>query len=89
MDTTGWRPKRRKELGRSRGSTRPPLLRAECAAIAALAYRRLGRTEEAEERRAEAAAGFSALGAVRLLAHFEADWSDGGRSGGGVPPRTP
>jgi tetratricopeptide (TPR) repeat protein len=65
------------------------LLRAECAAIAALAYRGLGRTEEAEERRAEAAAGFSALGAVRLLAHFEADWSDGGRSGGGVPPRTP
>lgn len=51
------------------------LLEAECAALAALAYRALGRTELAEARRAEAVEVFRNLGAVKLLQRFEADWS--------------
>jgi tetratricopeptide (TPR) repeat protein len=49
------------------------LLQAECAAISALAWRALG-DPRAEARRAEAAAGFTALGATRLLATFEEQW---------------
>jgi hypothetical protein len=51
------------------------LLQAECAAISALAWRRMG-DPRAEARRAEAAAGFTALGASRLLAAFEERWND-------------
>jgi tetratricopeptide (TPR) repeat protein len=51
------------------------LLRAECAALAALAYRSLGRLELAEERRAEALDAFRALGAAKLLERFDRDWS--------------
>jgi hypothetical protein len=50
------------------------LLQAECSAIAALAWRALG-DSRAEARRAEAAAGFTALGASRLLASFDERWS--------------
>lgn len=50
------------------------LLAAECAAVSALAHRVLGLAERAERRRAEAVAGFRALGAIRLLQRFEADW---------------
>jgi len=51
------------------------LLKAECAALAALAYRALGRTETAEARRAEAVEAFRGLGAVKLLERFEEDWT--------------
>ena len=50
------------------------LLRAECAALAALAQRALGRGETAEERRAEAVGIFRSLGAARLLQRFEREW---------------
>jgi tetratricopeptide (TPR) repeat protein len=50
------------------------LLQAECAALAALAWRALG-DARAEARRAEAAAGFTALGATRLLSAFEERWT--------------
>jgi hypothetical protein len=50
------------------------LLASECAALAALALKRLGRGAEADERRAEAEAGFRALGAVRLLERLAEDW---------------
>jgi tetratricopeptide (TPR) repeat protein len=50
------------------------LLRAECSALAALANRALGRTAEAESRRADAIEAFSALGAVTLLERFAAEW---------------
>jgi len=50
------------------------LLQAECAALAALAWRALG-DPRAEARRAEAAAGFTALGASRLLSAFEEQWN--------------
>jgi len=50
------------------------LLAAECAAVAALTFQRMGRTAEAEERRAEAEAGFRALGAVRLVERLREDW---------------
>ena len=51
------------------------LLKAECAALAALAYRALGRRETAEARRAEAVDVFRGLGAARLLERFEEEWS--------------
>jgi hypothetical protein len=51
------------------------LLKGECAALAALAYRALARAETAEARRAEAVAVFRGLGAVKLLERFEEDWS--------------
>jgi tetratricopeptide (TPR) repeat protein len=51
------------------------LLVAECAALAALAYRAQGRTDIAEARRAEAVEVFRSLGAVKLLERFDADWS--------------
>ncbi len=51
------------------------LLKAECAALAALAHRALGQAESAELLRAEAEDGFRYLGAVRLLERFESDWS--------------
>jgi tetratricopeptide (TPR) repeat protein len=54
------------------------LLRAECASLAALACRALGRLELAEARRAEAAAIFGQLGAVRLSKRFEEEWSAAG-----------
>ena len=50
------------------------LLGAECAALAALAYRAQGRTDIAEARRAEAVEVFRSLGAVKLLERFDADW---------------
>ena len=50
------------------------LLQAECAALAALAWRGLG-DARAEARRTEAAAGFTALGASRLLSAFEERWN--------------
>jgi tetratricopeptide (TPR) repeat protein len=50
------------------------ILAAECSAVLALALKRLGRTAEAERRRAEAEAGFSSLGAVRLLERLAEDW---------------
>jgi hypothetical protein len=43
------------------------LLQAECAAIAAQAWRALGDPARAEARRAEAVAGFTGLGAVTDL----------------------
>jgi tetratricopeptide (TPR) repeat protein len=51
------------------------LLKAECAALAALAHRALGQAESAELLRAEAEDGFRNLGAVKLLERFESDWS--------------
>jgi tetratricopeptide (TPR) repeat protein len=51
------------------------LLKAECAAVSALAHRGLGLQDMATNRRAEATAGFRGLGAARLLERFEADWS--------------
>jgi tetratricopeptide (TPR) repeat protein len=51
------------------------LLRAECAALAALAHRALGFADLAESRRREAVEGFLALGAARLLERLEADWA--------------
>lgn len=52
------------------------LLAAECAAVAALALRALGRTEEALARRAEAENGFRALGALVLLERLSREWSE-------------
>jgi hypothetical protein len=54
------------------------LLRSECAAIEARAWRFLGDSARAEARRSEAVAGFTRLGATRLLAAFEAEWAAGG-----------
>jgi Tetratricopeptide repeat len=51
------------------------LLRAECAALAALAHRALGSPELAERRRRQAIDGFLKLGAVRLLELLETDWA--------------
>jgi len=51
------------------------LLAAECATVAALALRALGRTAEAEERRQESQARLRALGARTLLERFERDWN--------------
>jgi tetratricopeptide (TPR) repeat protein len=51
------------------------LLKAECAAISALAQRALGRTDAAESRRAEAVEGYQELGAVKLLERFLLEWS--------------
>ena len=50
------------------------VLAAECGAVAALALKRLGRLPEAEERRADAEAGFRSLGALRLLERLADDW---------------
>lgn len=50
-----------------------PLLRAECAALAARAARRLGRTAEADRHQGEARATFQALGAGLQLARLE-EW---------------
>ena len=52
------------------------LLRAECAALAALAGRALGRKELADERRTEAVELFRTLGAATLLQRFEDEWSE-------------
>jgi hypothetical protein len=62
------------------------LLRAECAALAALAHRALGYPELAERRRREAIDGFLKLGAVRLLERLDADWIRPPRT---APPETP
>ena len=51
------------------------LLRSECAAIEAKAWQSLGDTVRAEARRADALAGFTGLGATRLLAMFEEEWA--------------
>jgi tetratricopeptide (TPR) repeat protein len=50
------------------------LLAAECAGIAALALRALGRLEQATERRTEAVAGFRRLGAATLLERLQRQW---------------
>jgi len=50
------------------------ILAAECAALSALTLKRLGRTSEAEERRAEADVGFRSLGALRLRQRLADDW---------------
>jgi tetratricopeptide (TPR) repeat protein len=50
------------------------VLAAECSAVLALALKRLGRPAEAEQRRAEAEAGFSSLGALGLLERLTEDW---------------
>lgn len=55
------------------------VLAAECAALLAVALRRLGRTGEAELRYAEADAGFRQLGAVRLLERLADEWRAAGR----------
>lgn len=52
------------------------VLGAECAALLALTLRRLGRGAEADERRAEAEAGFRAFGAARLLERLAEDWKN-------------
>jgi hypothetical protein len=54
------------------------LLAAECSAVAALALQRLGRPEPAEDRRAEAMAGFDRLGATVLAARLASAWTEGG-----------
>ncbi len=51
------------------------LLKAECAALIALAARALGRTGLAGERREEALRLFRELGAVTLLQRFEEEWA--------------
>jgi tetratricopeptide (TPR) repeat protein len=50
------------------------LLKAECAAISALAHRALGADDAAAGRRAEAVAGFRSIGAASLLERFESEW---------------
>jgi tetratricopeptide (TPR) repeat protein len=50
------------------------LLAAECSALAGLVLKRLRRSAEAEERRAEAESGFRSLGALRLLERLADDW---------------
>ena len=50
------------------------VLAAECSALLALTLKRLGRPVEAEERRAEADAGFRALGAERLVERLAEEW---------------
>ena len=49
-------------------------LAAECAAVAALALRRLGQQEEANNRREHAERGFRRLGATILLERLELEW---------------
>jgi tetratricopeptide (TPR) repeat protein len=49
------------------------LLAAECAGIAARALQALGRTKDAETRRAQAEAGFRQLGATSLVERLEQD----------------
>jgi tetratricopeptide (TPR) repeat protein len=49
------------------------LLAAECCGIAARAFKAMGRTQEAESRRAQAEAGFRRLGATSLLERLERD----------------
>lgn len=49
-------------------------LRAECAAVAAVAARALGRTADAEARKAEALEVFARLGAERLRQDLERHW---------------
>lgn len=65
------------------------VLAAECAALSALALKRLGRAPEAEERRAEAEAGFRSLGAQRLLEHLAENWraAPGKRRPSGPPTK--
>jgi tetratricopeptide (TPR) repeat protein len=50
------------------------VLAAECAALLALALKRLGRAEEAEQRRAEADAGFERLGAEGMRERLRGEW---------------
>jgi len=54
------------------------LLEGESAAAAARALRGMGRTAEAENRRALAAERFEALGAVRWLEQLQREWEEGG-----------
>jgi tetratricopeptide (TPR) repeat protein len=51
------------------------LLAAECTALVALALKRLGRAAEAERERAEAAAAYRSVGAVRLIERLDSDWA--------------
>ena len=50
------------------------LLRAECAALSALALRGMGRGTEAAARREEAVGAFQAFGAQAKLDHLEQEW---------------
>lgn len=50
------------------------VLAAECAALSALTLKRMGRSPEADARRAEAEAGFRSLGATRMLERLADDW---------------
>jgi hypothetical protein len=50
-------------------------LQGECAAVAALALQKLGRTAQASDRRAEAMGIFNRLGAVRLGADLDRRWN--------------
>jgi tetratricopeptide (TPR) repeat protein len=77
-----WRRKRYEEAAelaerarRTAAAHRVALLEAECAALAALAARALGRTDLAEARRTEAIEKLQGLGAVKLLERFEDEWS--------------
>jgi len=54
------------------------LLEGESAAAAARALRGMGRTAEAESRRALAAQRFEALGAVRWVEQLQREWEEGG-----------
>jgi hypothetical protein len=60
---------------------RSALLAAECAAVAALAYRGAGSVQLAAERRARAMAGLRDLGATQLLERLEREWADSGPVG--------
>jgi len=53
------------------------LLAADCAAVLALALRRLGREADAASRRSEALDAYHGLGAEHLAARFEAEWAAG------------
>ena len=55
------------------------LLAAECAGVAALGLRALGRDLDAEQRIEQARSGLRELGARDLLERLEADWAAAGR----------
>ena len=52
------------------------LLAAECAGIAARAFKAMGKTDEAQDRRERAEAGFRQLGATSLLERLQHDLRD-------------
>ena len=60
-----------RSIALAHGSTQ---LAAECAGIAARALRKLGRVEEANDRRSHAEQGFRELGATILLERLDLEW---------------